>query len=150
LLADWDFARAGRVVAALGDPLERATAAGIVALATERRVDGERSLRAALSEDPGNYEARVALVRAERSRLVAGDRELGALAAPLGDPARAVVEGWAHQAAGDLGAVHALEARLADARPSDAMYADAVRLRAAWRIASADPDAADEALALLD
>ena len=98
LLADWDFPRAGRVVAALGDPVERATAAGIVALATERPADGRASLRSALAEDPTAYEARVALLRAERARLLAGDAEMTALAAPLGEPARAVVEGWGRDA----------------------------------------------------
>jgi spermidine synthase len=150
LLADWDFPRAGRVVAALGDPVERATAAGIVALATERPADGRASLRSALAEDPNAYEARVALLRAERTRLLAGDAEMTALAAPLGEPARAVVEGWGRDAAGDVPALRALEPRLAAARPGDAIYGDALRLRAAWRIASGEPDAAVEALALLD
>jgi hypothetical protein len=150
LLADWDFPRAHRIVAALGDAVERLTGAGIVALATERQADGRASLRAALGQDPGAYEARVALVRAERARIVAGDPDLVALAAPLTDPARAVVEGWTAEARGDWAAVRALEPRLARARPADAIYGDALRLRAAWRIARGEPAESITALALLD
>jgi hypothetical protein len=150
LLADWDFPRAGRVVAALGDPVERQTAAGIVALATERPSEGRASLRAALGQDATAYEARIALLRAERARLVAGDPESLALAAPLVDPARAVVAGWGAEARQDWPALRALEPRLALARPADAVYGDALRLRAAWRIASGESAQATAALALLD
>ncbi len=150
LLADWDFPRAHRVAAALGDPVEAATAAGIVALATERVADGRASLRAALAADPDAYEARVALLRSEKVRLVAGDPDLVALAAPLVDPARAVVEGWSRQTSRDWEALRSLEPRLAATRPNDAVHGDALRLRTAWRIASGDPGAGVAALALLD
>ncbi len=150
LLADWDFPRAARLVAALGDPVERATAAGIVALATERVAEGRAGLRAVLADDPGAYEARIALLRSERAALVAGDGALVALAAPLEDPARAVVEGWRQEAARDWGALRALEPRLAAVAPNDAVYGDALRLRAAWRVAGGDRGEAEAALVLLD
>src|SRR5262249_18285804 len=150
LLADWDFPRAARVVAAIGDPVERLTAEGIVALATERVADGRTSLRAALAEDSTDYEARVALLRSERARGVAGDAGMRAIAAPLEDPARAVVAGWASEAKSDWVGVRDLESRLAATRPSDAAYGDSLRLRAAWRIASGDANEATAALALLD
>jgi spermidine synthase len=150
LLADWDFPRASRVALALGDAVERATAVGIVALATERGADGRASLRAALAQDPHAYEARIALLRAERSHLVAGDAELSTLAASLEDPARAVVQGWMRVAQQKWDDVRALESQLATTRPRDAVYADALRLRAGWRIESGDPDDAIQALALLD
>jgi spermidine synthase len=150
LLADWDFSRASRVMAALGDPVERATAAGIIALMMERSAEGRASLRTALAQDDGAYEARVALLRAERARLVAGAEDLVALAAPLVDPARAVVEGWKIEARGDWAALRALEPRLVTTRPDDAIYDDALRLRAAWRIASGDAREGEAALALFD
>ena len=74
------------VAAALTDPVERATAAGLVALVMERRTDGIASLRTALALDPNAYEARIALLRVERARVVAGDPEMVALAASVGDP----------------------------------------------------------------
>ncbi len=151
LLADWDFPRAGRVAATLRDPVERATAAGLVALVMERRADGLVSLRSALALDANAYEARVALLRAERARLVAGDPEIVPLAVPpLGDPMAAVVAGWSLEAAGEWGGVQALEPRLAGVSPRDAAFGDALRLRAAWRMASGDASAAVEALGLLD
>jgi hypothetical protein len=150
LLADWDFPRAARAVEAIGDPVERMTADGIVALATERVADGRRSLRAALAQDPDAYEARIALLRSERARLAAGDPDLVTLAAPLADAARAVVAGWSHETRHDWPALRGLEPRLAVARPGDAIYGDALRLRAAWRIASGEPAQATAALALLD
>ncbi|MCC6764337.1 MAG: fused MFS/spermidine synthase, partial [Deltaproteobacteria bacterium] len=150
LLADWDFPRAERIVRALVDPVERLTASGIVALATERPDEGRAALRAALAADPAAYEARVALLRAERRRVVAGDADARALAAGLVDPARAVVEGWSLEQVGDWTALGALEARLATARPGDAAYGDALRLRAAWRVAAGAPEDAVAALALMD
>ena len=150
LLADWDFPRTDRVVAALGDPVERATAAGIVALATERVAEGRSQLRAALALDAEAYEARIALLRSERTRLVAGDAGLRATAATLDDPARAVIAGWQAESSGDWASVRALEARLALAAPTDPIVNDALRLRAGWRIASGEAAAAEEALALLD
>lgn len=149
LLADWDFTRAGRVVQALDDPIERATATGIVALATERDDDGITSLRAALAADPRAYEARVALLRAERRRRGAGSAEVATLAAGLDDPARAVVEGWRLEDGRDWQALRGLESRLADARPDDAIYDDALRLRAAWRTAIGGEADGTEALSLL-
>ena len=150
LLADWDFPRAARMVAALGDPVEQATAAGIVALATERADEGRARLRAALASDPAAYEARVALVRAERAALRAGSADAVALAAGLPEPARAVIEGWTHEDRREWDALRALEPRLASVAPADAAYGDALRLRAAWRIGSGDATLAAEALTLLD
>ncbi len=150
LLADWDFPRAERVARALSDPVERSTAGGIVALAMERPAEGRASLRAALANDPQAYEARIALLRADRRRLVAGDADLVELATPLVDPARAIVEGWAREARRDWESLRALEPRLALAGPSDAVYGDALRLRAAWRIASREREHGVAAMALLD
>ena len=108
------------------------------------------SLRAALAQDPQAYEARVALLRAERTRLVAGDADLVAVAAPLAEPARAVVEGWSYAARQAWEEVRALDSRLAVTRPNDAVYGDALRLRAAWRVATGKPDEAVAALGFLD
>jgi len=150
VLADWDFPRAARLVAAIGDPVEQATAAGIVALATERVAEGRARLRAALAADPEAYEARVALVRAERAALRADATDAVALAAALPEPTRAVVDGWTFEDRREWEALRAQESRLASIAPADAIYADALRLRAAWRIASNDPARAVEALGLLD
>ncbi len=150
LLADWDFPRAARIVAAIPDPVEQATAAGIVALATERAPDGVARLRATLAADPGAYEARVALVRAERAGLAAGAPAARVVVAALPEPARSVTEGWGHEDRQAWSELRALEASLASVAPADAMYGDALRLRAAWRVAEGDAVLATEALALLD
>ncbi|MCC6850017.1 MAG: fused MFS/spermidine synthase [Deltaproteobacteria bacterium] len=150
LLADWDFPRADRIARALGDPVERLTASGIVALATERPDEGRRYLRQALAVDPSAYEARAALLRAERRRVVAGDADVRSLAVPFVDPARAVIEGWSYEQAGEWAALRGLEPRLAATSAADAVYGDALRLRAAWRVAAGAPDDAVAALALVD
>lgn len=150
LLADWDFPRAARIVDALSDPVEQGTAAGIVALATERAADGRARLRDVLARDPSAYEARVALVRADRARLRAGAADALELAAALPEHARAVVDGWTHEDGRDWAALRALEPQLASIAPADGFYGDALRLRAAWRIGGNDPELAVEALGILD
>jgi spermidine synthase len=150
VLADWDFPRAARLVAALGDPVEQATAAGILELATERVDEGRARLRAALATDPAAYEARIALLRAERAALRAGATAAVALAADLPERTRAVIQGWTFEDRREWEPLRALERQLATVAADDACYGDALRLRAAWRIASADPALAVDAMALLD
>lgn len=150
VLADWDFARAARIVGAIDDPVERATALGIVALATERADDGMGSLRTALAADPQAAEARIALWRAERAERGAVSADVAAIAASLDDPARAVVEGWGYEDRAEWDALRGSDERLARARPADPAYGDALRLRAAWRIAMGGREEGVAALALLD
>jgi spermidine synthase len=151
LIADGWVAKAERLLAVTSDEGERLAARGLIALARRRTDEGRGHLRAAIAaggDAPAT--ATVALLRLERSRLLAGDPELAALAAGLHDPARAVVEGWRREASGQWAALRGLEERLATATPHEASYPDALRLRALWRIESGDPRLAREALALLD
>jgi spermidine synthase len=68
----------------------------------------------------------------------------------LRDSDLAVIEGWTLRDTAAWERLRALEDRLAAAGPCDPLYEDALRLRAAWRIAEGTPDLAVEAMALVD
>jgi hypothetical protein len=62
----------------------------------------------------------------------------------------AVIEGWTLRDTGAWGRLRALEDQLAGAGPCDPLYEEALRLRAAWRIADGKPELALEAMELVD
>ncbi len=142
--------RALGIASASGTAPERITARALVELA---RGNGERAralLGEALRRDPSNLEARWALARLGRQALVEGQAPNASLAAQLPEPGAAVVEGWQLAADRRPREIESLEARLAAAGPRDPAFADALRLRAQWRVESGDPARAREALELLD
>jgi hypothetical protein len=100
--------------------------------------------------DPENLEASIALLRARKTALLAGDAAVRALASGLPSSAAAVVEGWQREAVGDWAGLRALDARLAASTIYDPQYPDGVRLRALWRVEAGDPGLAREAVLLLD
>jgi hypothetical protein len=61
-----------------------------------------------------------------------------------------VIEGWRRGPAGGRTELRGLEARLAGVSPQHPLYADALRLRSAWRLESGEPAQARAALELLD
>ena len=116
--------------------------------------EGDRSravprLREALREHPDDRDSWVALTRqtpdgervayAPSARRVASYPELDVVA-----------RSWERLAAGDWIGLSRLDPALADVPPADPLYADALRLRAWWRIELGAPEQAEEALRILE
>jgi tetratricopeptide (TPR) repeat protein len=141
--------RALHVGNAARDPVEQDVAVGLVHKARGDATRAARHLRRALNLDPTSLDARMGLLQIYQPLLLAGSDELERLAAPLPDPAAAVVDGWRREAARDWAALEALDGRLV-ANPHDPAFADAIRLRVRWRLEAADPALARQALAILD
>ncbi|HSJ95992.1 MAG TPA: fused MFS/spermidine synthase, partial [Myxococcota bacterium] len=135
LLGAADEERAARVAAALEEPVARVGAQGLIALSKRDLAGAGRHLEAALGLDPGNAEVRGALLRLRRPRLAAGSAPVAALAFPDPTPGEAaLIEAWRRQRQGDWAGVRELDASLAGIGGGDALYAEAVRLRAGWRV----------------
>jgi hypothetical protein len=150
LLGAADEERAARVAAALEEPVARVGAQGLIALSRNDLAGAGRHLEAALRLDPGNAEVRGALLRLRRPRLAAGSAPVAALAFPDPTPGEAaLIEAWRRQRQGDWAGVRELDASLAGIGGGDALYAEAIRLRAGWRVASGEPERAREARELL-
>ncbi len=150
LLWDGRTATAKAVAEAAEDPAERETARALVEWQQGQQTRALQRLTHALRIDPAHEPARVLLVTMRRRQFEQGDPSLRALAAPLGDPAAAVFDGWQRARSRDWTGLRALEPRLARASPRSVVYLDALRLRAEWRIRLADPATAPEAVALAD
>jgi hypothetical protein len=142
--------RARRVARAADDPVERATALGLIEVAADHPVKGRRLLERALQLDPEAREARAGLLRLQRSAIATGAAAVGALVSGLEDPEAAVVEGWRAEATRSWSAARDLEARLARVGPQDPLFADAMRLRIGWRLAEGGPLLAQEVVTLAD
>ncbi len=102
-----------------------------------------------LSRDPA-LRARAGLLRLQRRALLAGDPYAEALAAGLDAAGASVIEGWRRGGTAAGIELRTLEAELVKVSPRHPLYADALRLRAAWRLASEESTHAAEALDLLD
>jgi spermidine synthase len=143
-------ARADALAASLRDPVEKETAQGFLKLERAQRLAAARSFERALALAPGASEARFGLLEARQEALAKGDPALRAQARRLPAGPAAVIAGWRADAAHDDAALRRLDAELARAEPRQAAFLPATRLRASWRIHSADPRLAAEAVALLD
>lgn len=142
--------RAQALATGTSQPGHRQAALGLVERAAGRDDRAAALFSEALRLDPGNSEARWALLRLRRKALVQGNERARALAAGLSDGQAAVLEGFLLESAGRAPEIEALEARLSSVPFQDPASADALRLRAAWRLAGKDPGRAREALGLLD
>ena len=140
---------AARLAAALPDSASRQTARGLVALA-RGEPGGAALLDEVLRRDPAQREARLALLRLRRNALRDESPALAALAAPVAEPERAVLEAWRLDPSGGAAALAALDPRLARVAVESPYFADATRLRVEWRLAAGDAARGREALALLD
>jgi predicted membrane-bound spermidine synthase len=142
--------RAQRVARHEADPAKRAAADGIIALAVGQRAAARRRLEEALALDPGSAPARAALLRLRKEAATRADPDLDKMISTFPEPEVAVVEGWRAEAAKDWSALSDLEPRLALLGPTDPLFADAIRLRVAWRLGLGDASSAAEALPLVD
>jgi spermidine synthase len=150
LLARGFRVRAQRLAEGTAAPVDRALRLGWVAEHDGRGREAERHFARALDLDPGNREARLALLRARRAGRAAGDPARERLAASLEGLDAGVVEGWRLAGDSKWNAVRDLEELLAAAPPVASAFPDAMRLRISWRLADGAPERAREALALVD
>jgi len=150
LLASGATDRAQRVAAVVPTPSQRSTAFALLERAAGHDERAAKLLGDALRLDPDNSEARWALLRLRHGLAPKADERASPLAQGLGDGSAAVLEGWRLESAGSPREVESLELRLAGVAPGDPAFPDALRLRALWRVARAEPGRAREALVLLD
>ena len=135
LLADGQIDRAAQLAFAVADDSDRAMITGLVR-GTAGRTEGVREAwLAALGADPGNDDARFALLEPELAALAA-DRasdDVRELAATLTGASAAVPRGWTLARNGDYEGLARLDAELARSNVTDLWYPHATRLRADWR-----------------
>lgn len=113
----------------------------------------ERVLTAAADLDKASPQTKYALVWPYLGRLASqsAPREISQVADSLGGSARAVLDGWELGAQRKWTALARLDPSLALAKPTDAWYPEAVKLRADWRIqGTRSAEASREALGILD
>jgi hypothetical protein len=122
---------------------------GWIELTNNRLRKAARYFEEARALDPNDGEALAGLVASRRVDLTRGAvpelREDG-----LDAPVAAVVAGWRHAARADWQGVAALDAELARIEPTDALFREASRLRALWRVESGDAKACAEATAIME
>lgn len=142
--------RATQLAAGLQDPADRQVASGFVELALGREDRATALFGEALRMQPQHAEARYALLRSRRRFLPGGDARYDALERDLPPEQAAIAAGFRFEATGEADRLTGLESRLAAVVPSDPGYVDALRLRAAARLATGDGEAAQEGIELLD
>jgi len=133
--------RAEALVPTLEAGVLRETAAGWTELARGRRRGAIQHFERALALEPDALEA-------QQARAVLADNP-----PPAGDdaaPWHAVLWGGALRQRGDWQALAALDAALARVEASDALFRNALELRAIWRIELGGEQNGGEALALVD
>ncbi len=154
VVAEGQLPRARALAEAVDDP---ATAQVLVALMRQQEGAAraaDEAARAALAASPENLEARYLAIGSRLPELAADapPAELRELVAGLSGPSRAVVDAFRHELRGDWAALARLELALAQSQSTDLWFADAMRLRATWRLQVPRDRRrfAREALSLLD
>ncbi|MCP5059300.1 MAG: hypothetical protein GY937_21565 [bacterium] len=150
LLAGGEIERAKRIAEATREPVARETALGQVALARGSLRRAAAAFSRALARDPSALWPRAELVRLRRKALLAGNPAALRQAAGLDAGGQSVIEGWLRLRDGGWSELRALEDRLAAVPPGHPFHAEALRMRAAWRLESGKPEEAPAALELLD
>jgi spermidine synthase len=125
------------------------TGLGWVELGLARSGRAVRHFERALKLAPETSDAVVGLMMSRAIDLTQGRPVEGISEASLDEPLRAVIAGWRHAAAENWDAVAALDAELGRIQPGEALFEEASRLRAGWRLASKDPAAAADAQAIV-
>ncbi len=146
LLAAGNQARAARLAAAIGDPVARRVAAGLLQAAAGHRAAAEAELRAAHAQAPADPEPLYSLLDLYLDALKAGRRLELAEELPTAED-RLLVAALLAAARGDWPAVAAADGVLAALSPYHPLRAEAVRLRVRWRLRT--PGRATEARAIL-
>jgi spermidine synthase len=125
------------------------TGLGWVEVGQARLGRAVRHFERALKLDPGSSEATSGLVMSRFSDLTAGKPVEGISEARLEPRVAAVIAGWRRAAANDWDAVAALDGELARFQPGEALFHEAGRLRARWRLAADGSERSAEAQAIM-
>jgi spermidine synthase len=136
LILGFQTLRAARLAEAVTDRSTSLTIRGLGLRSQGLLSEAEDYLRRAVAADPENQQARYALIQPYLGNLAQGDApdEIARVARGLRGPAVAVAAGWTHGVRRDWQALSALDAELGRTRSTDLWYAEAVKLRADWRI----------------
>ena len=123
---------------------------GWIELGSGRRGRAVRYFKRAVELAPGSSDAAAGLLASRVHDVTQGIPVEGISERDLDGRLVAVIAGWRGAAAGDWDAVAAVDAELSRIQPGDALFEEASRLRAGWRIARDEPEAAAEAHAILE
>jgi len=140
LVARGDLARGKRLLPALSEARQN-TARGWAQYEAGQSSRARESFRAALDVDPRSQASRIGL-----ACLPPREANLD----ELSSRASAVADGLDRHAAADWQGLQELDGELAQWRPADLLFTEAARLRAAWRIASGEASAGEQALQIID
>ena len=151
-----------RAITLAGMLLEKGDAESLImiGLGQERQRDtaeSQRNLIRAIAANPDDQQARYALLK-QWVRRIAKNDDLPQLVsqelANMSGTAAATIEAWSAAVNGNFERVIELDGLLAEVKPTDLWYLDAVRLRSDWRIKDKTPDRqpalAREATRLID
>ena len=104
----------------------------------------------ALKLAPDSSDALAGLVASRLSSFAEGKSVEGISEGDLDDRLVALIAGQRHAASGDWGAFADIDAELGRIGPGEALFRPASRLRIRWRLATADPAAAADALSIAE
>ena len=139
--------RASALVATEDGALQEA-GRGWVELGLARTGRATRHFERAVELAPGSSDATAGLLASRVHDLTRGRPVDGISEQHLDVRLMSVIAGWRGAAAKDWEAVAALDAELERIEPGEALFEEASRLRAGWRIARQDPAAGAEAQAI--
>ncbi len=128
----------------------RETELGLIELGLARRGRASRHFERALALAPGSSDALAGLVESRSFDLARGQAVEGISEGSLDGPVVTLIAAWRHAEAGEWDAVAALDAELGRIEPGEALFEEASRLRADWRVATEDPALGAEAVAIAE
>ncbi len=126
------------------------TELGWIELGLGRSGRAARHFARALKLAPDTSDAVVGLLASRAVDLTQRRPVAGISEEDLDDRLVALIAGWRHAAAEDWDALAALDAELGRIEAGEALFEEASRLRARWRLATKDPRAGAEAQALVE
>jgi tetratricopeptide (TPR) repeat protein len=145
-----NFKQRAETLALSGEGADEEIGLGWFEFALGRPGRAARHFARALELAPGTSDAVLGLVASRPAKFVQGKSIAGISEADLDDRIRAWIVAWRSASAKDWDAVAALEPELASFGPGEALFEEAARLRAHWRLASGDPQRASEAQAITE
>jgi hypothetical protein len=137
-------------LALAGEGAARETGLGWIELGLGRPERAALHFGRARELAPGSSDAETGLLASQARELARGGSVAGISESDLDDRRRALIAGWRRAASNDWDAVAALDLQLGRFEPGDALFEEASRLRARWRLARKDAQAAVEAQAIME